>query len=137
MTTNGPDDLTHSVWEKLGPVEQAREWESFRPGTFEQVYALAQLDSEYRRKEAERASQHERRLDYIAVYTQILALIFGLGTVLILAYIAKYYADHGAAGDGARIFSFGAGSVVAAFVGINVTPLANRIKKRTSKRKSK
>lgn len=128
---------SQSAWESLGPVEQAREWEDFRPGTFEQVFEIAKLDASYRRKMAEQAARHERRLDYIAVSIQVLALTFGLGTVLVLAWVAKYYVDHDAASQGARIFGFGAGSVVAAFVGINAGPFMKRINRRWGRRKEK
>jgi uncharacterized membrane protein len=137
MTGDPPDGPPRSPWENLGPVEQAREWEAFRPGTFEQVFELARLDAEYRREMAQDAARHERRLDYIAVMIQVIALVFGLGTVLILALTAKYYVDHNAASDGAKIFSFGAGSVVAAFLGINAAPFMKRLNRRWGRRKSR
>jgi hypothetical protein len=96
------------------------------------VFEFAKATSEAKRHAEELAAQHERRLDYIAVMVQVLALVFGLTTVLVLALVAKYYADHNAASDGSRIFGFGAGSIVAAFIGINVTPFLRRFnRKRT------
>jgi hypothetical protein len=121
------DDGPQSAWATLGAVEQAKEWEAFRPGTFQEMFEFVKFASEAKRHSEELAAQHERRLDYIAVMVQVLALVFGLTTVLVLALVAKYYADHNAAADGAKIFGFGAGSIVAAFVGINVTPFLRRV----------
>lgn len=136
MSNRSPDDSSRSAWDQLGLVEQAREWEAFRPGTFQEVFELAKQDGDYRRKVAEQAARHERRLDYIAVAIQVLALVFGLGTVVILALTAQYYAAHGAASQGSKIFGFGAGSVVAAFVGINAAPFMKRINQRWGRRRS-
>jgi len=127
MTDRHSDDAAQSAWATLGAPEQAKKWESFRPGTFEQMFEFVKLTAEAKRRSEELAAQHERRLDYIAIMVQVLALVFGLTTVLVLALVAKYYADHNAAGDGAKIFGFGAGSIVAAFVGINVTPFLRRV----------
>jgi hypothetical protein len=127
MSNQQADDSAQSAWASLGAVEQAKEWEAFRPGTFQEMYEFVKNSSEARRRSEELAAQHERRLDYIAVLVQVLALIFGLTTVIVLAVVAKYYADHKAAADGARIFGFGAGSIVAAFIGINATPFVRRV----------
>jgi len=135
MSSRQSDDAPQSAWATLGPVQQAKEWEEFRPGTFQQMFEGILLDSEAKRRGEELAAQHERRLDYIAVMVQVLALIFALTTVIVLAFLAKYYVDHKAAADGAKIFGFGAGSIVAAFIGINATPLLARINRGWSRRK--
>jgi uncharacterized membrane protein len=117
-------------------VEQARAWEDFRKGTFEEVFDLIKKETDFKQKLVEQAARHERRLDYIAISIQILSLIFGLGTVVILALTARYYALHGAASQGSKIFGFGAGSVVAAFLGINAAPFMKRVNRRWGRRKS-
>ena len=131
MASKNPEDASSSMWESLGPVDQARDWETFRPGTFEQVFTLAREDAVYRRNLAEQAARHERRLDYIAIVIQFVALTFALVALAILVWIAKYYIDHHAAEAGASILSIGAGSIVAAFVGVQVLPILRRAKLRT------
>ena len=126
MSNPQPDDTSQSAWASLGAVEQAKEWEAFRPGTFQEMFESVKGSLEAKRRSEELASQHERRLDYIAIMVQVLALVFALTTVIILALVAKYYADRNAAADGAKIFGFGSGSIVAAFVGINITPFIRR-----------
>jgi hypothetical protein len=116
-----------SAWMSLGPVEQAREWEEFRPGTFEQMFALVVHDGEYKRIQAEKKARHERMLDYVAIGLQLLRLIFALAAVGIIALTARYYAQHNDASQGVKIFGFGAGSVVAAFIGTGFSPLVKRL----------
>jgi uncharacterized membrane protein len=147
MSISSPDDPQPSAWSTLGPVEQAREWEEFRPGTFEQVFELARHEADYRRAKteieadhkrtfAEAEARHERRLDYITAIAQILTPIFALAAVAIMAWTAKYYADHNAASDGVKIFGFGAGSIVAAFLGVHVSPIGKQLRIRMRRRKS-
>lgn len=130
MAGKSPDDPPPSAWASLGPVDQAREWEDFRPGTFAQVFELARHEAEYRREKTELAAKHERRLDYIAVVIQVLTLMFALAAVVIMALTAKYYADHNAASAGVKIFGFGAASIVAGFLGINASPIVGRLRSR-------
>jgi hypothetical protein len=127
MTNTSPDDPPPSAWASLGPVEQAREWEAFRPGTFEQVFELAKHEADLRQMNMDIAARHERRLDYISVAMQAVALVFALASVAIMALTAKYYADHNAASDGVKIFGFGAASIVAGFLGVNATPIVGRM----------
>jgi hypothetical protein len=119
-----------SAWMSLGPVDQARGWEEFRPGTFEQMFALVVHDAEYKRARAEQQARHERRLDYIAVALQVARLVFALAAVLIISLTARYYAAHGAASEGAKVFGLGAGSIVAAFIGTSFSPMLKRISRR-------
>lgn len=135
MAGRNPDDSPGSAWSTLGPVEQAREWEDFRPGTFEQVFELAKGQARLRQEFMEIEAKHERRLDYIAVAIQILTLVFALAAVVIMALTAKYYADHGAASDGVKIFGFGAASIVAAFLGVNAAPVVSRLRARKDRKK--
>ena len=136
MSNQQSDDAAQSAWASLGAVDQAKEWEAFRPGTFQEMFEFVKLTSEAKRHSEELAAQHERRLDYIAVMVQVLSLVFALTTVLVLALVAKYYADRNAASDGAKIFGFGAGSIVAAFVGINVTPFLKRVNRGWTRQKT-
>jgi len=136
MSNQKPDDAAQSAWASLGAVEQAKEWEAFRPGTFQEMFESVKLASESKRRSEELAAQHERRLDYIAVMIQVLALVFGLTTVLVLAVVAKYYVDDHAAADGSRIFGFGAASIVASFVGINLTPFLRRVNRGRTRQKN-
>jgi hypothetical protein len=146
MDASSPDDPPPSAWSSLGPVEQAREWEEFRPGTFDQVFDLARHDADYRRatieaetehrrRSAEAEAQHERRLDYIAVIVQLMTPTFALAAVAIMAWTAKYYADHNAAADGVKIFGVGAGSIVAAFLGVNASSIGKRLQSRSRQNK--
>jgi hypothetical protein len=130
MASKNPDDPPSSAWASIGPVEQAREWEAFRPGTFEQIFELVKHEADYRRVHLERATRHERRLDYIAIAIQILSLVFALTAVVLLVLTAKYYADHNAASQGVKIFGFGAASIVAAFLGVNAAPIVGRLRSR-------
>jgi hypothetical protein len=111
----------------LGPVDQARDWEDFRPGTFEQLFALVVHDAEYKRSRAEQQARHERRLDYIAVALQLARLVFALAAVFVISLTARYYVDHGAADQGAKVFGLGAGSIVAAFIGTSFSPMLKRL----------
>lgn len=145
MADSKPDPSPASAWTSLGPVDQAREWEEFRPGTFEQVFALARREADLKREFTEIAAKqerefkeiaaaHERRLDYIAIAIQILTLVFALAAVVIMALTAKYYADHGAASDGVKVFGFGAASIVAAFLGVNAAPVIGRLRSRKKRK---
>jgi uncharacterized membrane protein len=136
MTNTSPDDPPPSAWASLGPVEQAREWEAFRPGTFEQVFDLARHEADLRQMSMDAAAKHERRLDYIAVIMQAVSLVFAFASVVIMALTAKYYADHHAASDGAKIFGFGAASIVAAFLGVNAAPIVGRLRSRKGREKT-
>jgi uncharacterized membrane protein len=135
MAGSNPDDQPQTAWASLGPVGQAKEWEEFRPGTFEQVFELARHETDYKRELLERSARHERRLDYIAVVIQILTPIFALAALVIMAWTAKYYADHNAASDGVKIFGVGAGSIVAAFLGVNFSGIGKRLHARTVQEK--
>jgi uncharacterized membrane protein len=134
MADSNPGDSPASAWSTLGPVDQAREWEEFRPGTFEQVFDLAKHEANLRREFMEIAARHERRLDYVAVAIQILTLVFALAAVVIMALTAKYYADRSAASDGVKIFGFGAASIVAAFLGVNAVPMIGRLRSRKDRK---
>jgi hypothetical protein len=135
MVNQLPGDPEPSSWMNLGPVEQAREWEEFRPGTFEQMFALVVHDAEYKRTRAERQARHERTLDYIAIGLQLFRLVFALTAVVVISLTAKYYADHGAPSDGVKVFGLGAGSIVAAFVGTSFSPLVRRLPRLPSRRR--
>lgn len=133
--TSGHNDES-SPWARLGPVEQARDWEDFRPGTFEQMFAFVNDDRQYKRAIAEQDARHERRLDYIAVMLQLSTLIFGLAAVGIISFTAIKFLQDNAASEGARIFGFGTGSIVAAFLGVKATPILKRVNSRWKRIKS-
>ena len=135
MKDKKPNDPPPSAWASLGPVDQAREWEDFKPGTFKQIFDLVKHDADYRKAIADQEAKHERRLDYITVAIQIITPIFALTAVAIMALTAKYYADHNAASEGVKIFSIGAGSIVAAFLGVNASPISKRLRARTHQKK--
>ncbi len=120
----------------LGPVDQAREWEEFRPGTFEQMFALVIHDADYKRARAEQQARHERGLDYVAIGLQLTRLIFALAAVAIISWTAKYYVDHNAPSQGVKIFGLGAGSIVAAFIGTSFSPLVKRLSRGRNRKKN-
>ena len=137
MSDGQTDDLPPSLWTSLGPVEQAREWEDFRPGTFDIIFNYAKQQAEDMRSDSRLRAQHEMRMDYMAVILQSVALIFGITAVVIMAFTAKYYLDHHAPDQGAQIFSVGSGSIVAAFIGVNVTPfIRNAVSRRKHNKES-
>jgi uncharacterized membrane protein len=135
MSEDDPDDPVPSLWSSLGAVEQAREWEEFRPGAFDKVYDLAEKNAVRKHALEEQKAIHEMRMDYLAIAIQIMALICGLTAVVIVALTARYYADHGAATAGARIFGFGTASIVAAFLGVNAAPVLRRVHSRWTRNK--
>lgn len=136
MASQTPRDPEPSMWMNLPPVEQARDWEEFKPGTFEQLFALVVNDADYRRTAAEKRAQHERRLDYIAVALQLIRLVFALVAVVVIALTARYYADHGDADQGVKVFGLGAASIVAAFIGSSYGPLAKRLSRKIGRKES-
>ena len=135
MSSGHTDDSPSSLWASLGLVDQAREWEEFKPGTFEVLFNYIKQQAEDRHVETRLQTRHEMRMDYIAVGLQLLALVFGMTAVVIVALTAKYYLDHNAASQGARIFGFGAGSIVAAFLGVNASPVVKRVTNRRKRAK--
>jgi Na+/melibiose symporter-like transporter len=66
--------------------------------------------------EVEREQQHERRMDWAEFAAHVFGQVCGLVTVLVLAVLAKYFVDNGAATQGAAIVTAGAVSIVAVFV---------------------
>lgn len=100
------------------------------------MFDLVIRDAEDRRTRADQDARHERRLDYIAIGLQALSLASALAAIAILSFTAKYYATHGAASQGVKVSGFGAGSIVAAFLGVSTSPMIRRLSGR-SKRKGR
>ncbi|WP_372433914.1 DUF2335 domain-containing protein [Micromonospora coerulea] len=83
----------------------AQEWEAVQPGTFDRIMC-----------ECERDERHRRHMDLLELGSRVFGQVCGLGTVVILAWLAKYFVDQGAATQGAAIIGTGAVSIVAVFV---------------------
>jgi len=75
------------------------------PGTFERIM-----------NSVERAERHDQRMEWADFALRFFGMLCGLGSASILALLAKYYIDHGAASQGAGIFGAGTASVVGVFV---------------------
>jgi hypothetical protein len=92
-------------WAELPPVEKARIWEKVAPGTAAKI--LEQTDRQVR---------HVRRLAWAQLALAAFKVFSALATVILFVWLAKYYADHNAATQGAAIIGALA-AVVAAFIG--------------------
>ena len=132
MTERSRGESDFSGWMNLGPVDQARDWEEFRKGTFDQMLALAISEATHKRQQDDQQARHERMLDYIAMTLQAARLVCAIAAVVIISLTARYYAAHGAASEGAKVFGLGAGSIVAAFIGTSFSPMLKRISRKTA-----
>ena len=95
-------------WTELPPVEKAKLWEKIAPGTAARI--LDQTDRQVR---------HARRLAWAKIALSAFTVVSALATVILFVWLAKYYADHDAATQGAAIIGALA-AVVAAFIGSRV-----------------
>jgi len=95
-------------WAELPPVERARLWEKVAPGTAARI--LDQTDRQVR---------HARRLAWAKIGLSAFTVASALVTVILFVWLAKYYADHNAATQGAAIIGALA-AVVTAFIGSRV-----------------
>jgi hypothetical protein len=91
-------------WAELPPVERARLWEKVAPGTAARI--LDQTDRQVR---------HARRLAWAKIALSAFSVTAALATVILFVWLAKYYADHNAATQGAAIIGALA-AVVTAFI---------------------
>lgn len=92
-------------WAELPPVEKAKLWEKVAPGTADRI--LDQTDRQVR---------HARRLAWANIALSAFTVASALATVILFVWLAKYYADHHAATQGAAIIGALA-AVVTAFIG--------------------
>jgi len=92
-------------WAALPTATQAKQWEQVAPGTFTRIMT-----------EVERAERHQRHLEWAELASRFFGQVCGLITVIVLAVLARYFVDHGAATAGAGIVTAGAVSIVAVFV---------------------
>lgn len=90
---------------RASPVERARLWEKVAPGTAARI--LDQTDRQVR---------HARRQAWAKIALSAFTVASALVTVILFVWLAKYYADHNAATQGAAIIGALA-AVVAAFIG--------------------
>ncbi|MGH3831835.1 MAG: hypothetical protein ACRDRS_15545 [Pseudonocardiaceae bacterium] len=77
------------------------------------------LDPESRDRfslEVEREEKNRRRMEIAELVVRVFGQVCAMSAVIVLALLAKYFADHGAATQGAGIIVGGASSVVAIFV---------------------
>lgn len=91
---------------------QAKQWEELGPGIFARLLA-----------EIEQEEKHRRRMERTELGSRIFGQICAFGTVVVLAFLARYLVDHGAATQGASIIITGAVSIVTVF-------LTNRLARR-------
>jgi uncharacterized membrane protein len=92
-------------WAELPPVEKARLWEKVAPGTAGRI-----LD------QTERQVRHARRLAWANIALSGFKVASAFATVILFVWLAKYYADHHDATQGAAIIGALA-AVVTAFIG--------------------
>jgi uncharacterized membrane protein len=90
---------------KLPTPTAAKQWEELGPGTFNRIMT-----------EIEQEEKHRRRMEWADLCQRIFGQVCALGTVIILAFLARYFVDRGAATQGASIIITGAVSIVTVFV---------------------
>jgi uncharacterized membrane protein len=101
----GPAERRPSSGVKLPTPTQAKQWEEVGPGTFDRIMT-----------EIEHEEKHRRRMESAELCSRIFGQICAFGTVVVLALLARYFVDHGAATQGASIIVTGAASIVAVFL---------------------
>lgn len=84
---------------------QAKQWEEVAPGTFALIFA--EITCEQR---------HRRRLEWAEQISRVFGQVCAFSTVVILTLLARHFADHGAATQGATVIGTGAVSIVAVFL---------------------
>jgi uncharacterized membrane protein len=84
---------------------QARQWEQACPGSFKRI--MDEIETEER---------HRRRTETIEQGMRMFGQLCAFGSVVVLALLAKYFADRDAPTQGAAIIVSGAGTIVAIFV---------------------
>jgi hypothetical protein len=97
--------VTRAGYKALPPVKQAAAWEQVSEGMAKEMWA-----------EACRESRHFRRLEWASIVLQYASLACGFGSVLVLAFLAKFFVDRGAPTQAAGIFGAGAASLVGLFI---------------------
>jgi uncharacterized membrane protein len=91
---------------------QAKQWEELAPGTFNRFMV-----------EIEQEEKHRRCMESADFCSRIFGQVCAFGTVVVFAFLARYFVDHGAATQGASIIITGAVSIVTVF-------LTNRLARR-------
>jgi cyanate permease len=66
--------------------------------------------------EIEREEKHRRRTEWAEPCTRVFGQLCAFGTVIVLAFLARYFVDHGAPTQGASIIITGAVSIVTVFL---------------------
>jgi uncharacterized membrane protein len=97
---------------RLPTPTQAKQWEELRPGTFDRFMV-----------EIVQEEKHRRRMEWTELCSRVFGQVCAFGTVVVLASLARYFVDHGAATQGASIIVTGAVSIVTVF-------LTNRLARR-------
>jgi uncharacterized membrane protein len=107
MTEVGPSGMKNksAPGVRLPTPAGAKQWEELEPGTFDRLMT-----------EIEREEKHRRRMEWADLCQRIFGQVCALGTVVTLAFLARYFVDHGAATQGAAIIVTGAVSIVTVFV---------------------
>lgn len=109
-------DAPQSWWAQLPPAEKAKAWEKVCPGS-----ASVIIDEVVKR------ARHERRLAVAQIALQCIRLLFAGASVVLFAWLAKYFVDHGAATQGAGILVAGLVALVGAFLGQKAITEKSRI----------
>ncbi len=92
MAENGESsdegDAELAAWSLLGPVEQARAWEEFRPGTFEQIFEMAKRETEFRRQREMALERHAWRLAFVRtlVIFALISIFLAVGIWFVLSH---------------------------------------------------
>ncbi|WP_433201693.1 DUF2335 domain-containing protein [Dactylosporangium sp. CS-047395] len=105
MPDRDPAPSTAASWVSLPTPVKMEQYERAVPGTAERL--LAMLESQQR---------HAQRVQVMAMRIRIFGYACGLASVLVLAVLAKYFADSGAPTQGAAIAMAGTASLVGTFV---------------------
>ena len=85
--------------------DEALQWEQACPGSFKRIM-----------NEIETEERHRRRTETFEQFLRMFGQLCAFGSVVVLAVLARYFADRGAATQGAAIIVSGAGTIVALFV---------------------
>jgi uncharacterized membrane protein len=90
---------------RLPTPAQAKQWEELGPGTFARFMS-----------EVEQEEKHRRRMEWAELCSRVFGQVCAFGTVVVLALLARYFVDRGAATQGASIIITGAVSIVTVFL---------------------
>jgi hypothetical protein len=97
---------------KLPSPATLKALEDTHPGAFELIWEEVTCEGVHRRS----LEQHRCRMEVAELGSRVFGQLCGLGSVVVLAVLAKYFVDHDAPTQGAAIIGSGAATIVGIFV---------------------